>query len=278
MKKYTIEEIKNITGEEIIKAGSQNGMSIEEFKNLTDQAVKYASKRRERALKAIEDRNLPLPIAFKEWGIKTHEKIDKKIDMSKISKDYGIGYATISFKPPKDATLNELKHAFRLSRDFLRTKTSTIGGDTYIDPTTGKKAIYLDERGEIIPRRNKKGEVIYKNGKIQPIYKLTGWAGAVRDVEVRLSLKSGFHFSRDEYTEFWKLYQNIYGNKTVQAYGTSEQVQELIYNSMSKFKSKSELLSSIIEKLKSNYEEDNDEDLLEEFESGGSYFNGGSNR
>lgn len=290
MKKYTVEDIKKITGEDIILAGSPRGMSVEELKNITKQAVTYATERRKRALEAIEKNNLPLPISFKEWRITSKERVDKDIDMSKISKDYGVGFATVAFEPPKNATLNELKHALRLSRDFLKTKTSIIGGSTYIDPETGKKAVYVDEKGEVIYRRKKSGEIIYRLGKPQPVYKLTGWAGAIREVEMRLASKTGFHFTREEYNEFWRTYVSVKENKTVEAYtanqpyGTSEQMQELVYETMNKFSSKEAVLSYIIDTLKGKYnkarEEDieDEEEFMEEFESGGTYFNGGSNR
>ncbi len=116
-----------MTINEIIQIGDEgvNKLSEEQLKKTLVDASRYARDRRKRALRAVEERNLPTPVAYKEWGDKplgrkwssglAQYKSWKEIPFEKYD----------SMREVNGLDKQELQDQLRLTIRFLNTKTST---------------------------------------------------------------------------------------------------------------------------------------------------------
>ena len=96
-------------------------------------AAQLAKERRTKLINNLVKENLPLPPSLQKWSTKqdfpdkfsqTPERISQVIGYN----NYDRGYANIDFSVDENMNKNDLLHKLNVSRRFLSSSTSTIGG------------------------------------------------------------------------------------------------------------------------------------------------------
>lgn len=243
----TINDIVNLSDQDI------RNMSTSELQKYVKKAGEYSSERRRRAIDAIIKDNLPIPTAYKDWGVKP--EFTSKGERTKWK-----GYA--EYKSYLDVP--------------MAGNIIVVEDGKYITKKTDREVV-----GSL-----REQLAVYSRFLSTKTSTKEGWEKNLSKFRSRLKKKTNIKITQDNFNEFWRIYGALIEANTV---GTSftyvtvqervvSELQDMIWSEMSKkgqrFNQKFEedisidqdayaqlIMNKITNRITSNYEQRQEEEM-----------------